>query len=124
LFVRPGVLGNQPDYVLDRWTKPGQLSTVQRFNASSAAATSAFATLLQSNAIYSDGSFIRLRNTELKYRVIKRETNANENRNMTGDIFISAQNLFTITKFTGLDPETLSLLPPVRVITGGIRLNF
>jgi hypothetical protein len=41
-------------------------------------------------------------------------------------IFIQGQNLFTITKFEGLDPETKSstVLPPLQVITAGFNLSL
>jgi hypothetical protein len=41
-------------------------------------------------------------------------------------LYIQAQNLFTITGYKGLDPETqsASVLPPLRVITFGAQVTF
>ena len=41
-------------------------------------------------------------------------------------IYFQGQNLLTISKFGGLDPENLSptVIPPMRVFTGGINLSL
>jgi hypothetical protein len=39
-------------------------------------------------------------------------------------LIIQGHNLLTITSFRGLDPETKSLLPPVKMITAGIQVTF
>jgi len=41
-------------------------------------------------------------------------------------MFIHAQNLLLFTKFKGLDPEAESptALPPLRVITGGLKIKL
>jgi hypothetical protein len=41
-------------------------------------------------------------------------------------IYVQAQNLFTITNYIGVDPETqnTSTLPPLRMITAGIDIAF
>ncbi|MBO9571414.1 MAG: hypothetical protein J7497_04295, partial [Chitinophagaceae bacterium] len=41
-------------------------------------------------------------------------------------IFLNAQNLFTVTKYEGLDPESLNIeaLPPLRIITLGVQASF
>ncbi len=40
--------------------------------------------------------------------------------------YIRGQNLFTITKYKGFDPETVNrnALPVLRLITGGIQLTL
>ena len=41
------------------------------------------------------------------------------------NVFLKANNLFTITRYKGLDPETLTLLmPPIRLVTGGFQITF
>ena len=38
-------------------------------------------------------------------------------------IYVQCQNLFVITKYLGLDPETQGLnLPPLRMITAGLQI--
>ncbi len=40
-------------------------------------------------------------------------------------IYAQGQNLFTITKYKGLDPEnSSSALPPLRMLTVGIEIVF
>ncbi|WP_207425100.1 TonB-dependent receptor [Pedobacter sp. SYSU D00535] len=50
-----------------------------------------------------DGSFLRLRNLELGYLIPERLVSRAGVRNLR--IYVSAQNLFTLTKYTGLDPD-------------------
>jgi len=41
-------------------------------------------------------------------------------------IFLATNNLFVITNYKGVDPETQNFggVPPSKTITGGISLNF
>lgn len=41
-------------------------------------------------------------------------------------IYIQGQNLFTITKYKGWDPETQSVdvIPPLRVLNAGFQMSF
>jgi hypothetical protein len=41
-------------------------------------------------------------------------------------VYMQAQNLFTITRYKGTDPETRNLftLPPLRTIAAGVELSF
>jgi len=41
-------------------------------------------------------------------------------------VYVQGQNLLTITKYLGLDPETQSFqnIPPLKIITGGIQLTL
>ncbi|SFT68220.1 iron complex outermembrane recepter protein [Algoriphagus locisalis] len=87
-----------------------------------------------------DASFIRLDNMELGYNFTTRSPNLNSLR-----VYFAAQNLFTITNYTGIDPEvritdaengngfTSSLSPGIerrstyfqtRSFTLGVALNF
>jgi hypothetical protein len=47
-------------------------------------------------------------------------------RLQTARIFFQAQNLFTISHYQGLDPESQSLttIPALRVITAGFKLTL
>ncbi len=40
--------------------------------------------------------------------------------------FLQAQNLLTITNYTGMDPETQSIrsLPPLKILTTGLQLSL
>jgi hypothetical protein len=77
-----------------------------------------------SNAIYGDASFIRLKNISLSYSVP--ESSLRRLKISGIKAYINAQNLLTITKYKGLDPETQNMfvLPPMRTIAAGIQLTF
>jgi TonB-dependent starch-binding outer membrane protein SusC len=112
LFSKPGSIDNQPAWVLDRWQKPGSTTDIQRFTSTASAPNLAYNNFRQSNAAYSDASFIRLRNMQFAYQwqAIK--------------FYVAAQNVALWTRYKGLDPETTTLLPPIRMITGGIQVNL
>ncbi len=114
--------GNVPVELLDSWKKAGDVSTYQKFSTSPFAGTIGQA--LSSTGAYTDASFIRCQNVALSYNLPKFFINRFKIDNLR--IFINAENLFTITKFKGVDPENQSLLslPPLRVITTGIQLTL
>jgi hypothetical protein len=126
----PGTLGlgglaNLPVGFTDRWQMPGQNAAYERLtNDPSSPAASAVPYYLQSNAAITDASFIKLRTASLSYNL---PTQFVKKTRLTAfKIFARGQNLFTITKYKGADPETQNIyvLPPVRVITGGIQVTF
>ena len=117
----PGVLGNQPVDVLDAWQEPGDITNTQAFTSGSNPERSlAYFYLSQSDAAYSDASYIRLKNVALSYtikKVIKGAGNAK--------VFIQGQNLVTWTPYKGQDPEqTQGFLPPLRWVQLGLSLTF
>jgi hypothetical protein len=111
--------------VLNAWQHPGDIAAVQKYSADpSSAAVSATYNLYASDAVYSDASFIRLKNISLGYNLpavwLKRIKLQNSR------IYCQAQNLFTITSYKGSDPETQNLyvLPPLTTIAFGIQLTL
>ncbi len=121
-FGRPGTMTNQPTFVLDRWRSPGDESTFQKYANSNSASNTAFSNYRSSDAAFSDASFIRLRNVEMSYQLIAKKSK--QLAIEQGILFMQAHNLFTITSYKGLDPETKSVLPPVAVLTVGVRFTF
>ncbi|WP_221409832.1 TonB-dependent receptor [Reichenbachiella sp. MSK19-1] len=89
-------LFNSGTAVLDRWTGDGSSNSIPR-------AGGAGTNLQTSSRFVEDGSFSRLRNVTLGYDLTR--------LGGVGDIFtncrvyVSAQNLLTFTKYSGLDPE-------------------
>ncbi|MBO9636428.1 MAG: hypothetical protein J7578_25225, partial [Chitinophagaceae bacterium] len=75
-----------------------------------------------------DASYLRLKNVELGYsfkNVLKRMAPGIQNLR----VYISAQNVFTITNYTGLDPESTDMVdmgtyPLSRAILFGVNINF
>lgn len=138
-------LFNAGTAVLDRWTAPGQVTDVPR-----AVNTDPNLNSRISDRFVEDGSYMRLKNLTLGYSV---PTSALD---VFGDGFIknirfyaTAQNLITITDYTGYDPEigvrpdlanaggfrgaqnqTLNSgvdfgqFPQARTIIGGIQIGF
>lgn len=81
-----------------------------------------------------DGSFLRLRNVELGYSFPQKlisKANISSAR-----LYVSAQNLFTITKYSGLDPDVVGANPNLepgvdngnypssRIISFGLSVGF
>lgn len=116
-------LGNQPTYILERWGKPGDITNVQKFTTRSAA-TSPRSKAESSNRVYSDASFIRLKNLSFAYNIPYKWQQKISISN--AKVFLNAQNMLTFTNYKGLDPETISTnsLPPLRTITFGIHCTF
>jgi len=122
---QPGLALNQPDIVLQRWQKPGDNVTIQKFSTTfGGPAAQGGRALSNSDGIYSDASFIRLKNIALSYSFPK--TFFKKLKLEAGQIYCHAQNLFVITKYKGSDPETqdIYVLPPLRTIVAGILLTF
>jgi len=123
----PGFISNQPEIVLKRWQKPGDISDVQQFIATYSSRPAYLATNTQlnvSNGIYSDASYIRLKNVSLSYNLP--DILLSKLKISSIKVYINAQNLLTITKYVGLDPETQNMyvLPPLKTIVAGIQLTF
>jgi TonB-linked SusC/RagA family outer membrane protein len=126
LFVQPGRisngLSNQPTYVLNHWQKSGDNSNTERFSNSNSQTSTAFSNLLASNFSYSDASFVRLKNLSLSYQL---PTTWKEKLHLSNcRIFTQCQNLITLTRFKGIDPENNGTLPPLKIITAGFELTF
>jgi hypothetical protein len=122
-----GVFGsNRPTAVLNRWQKPGDSAPIELYtqNFSSNVVTGYNNYAQSSDYVYKDASFIRLANLSLSYQFPSQWTRKLHLQN--GRIFFHGQNIFTITKYKGVDPESQSptALPPLRVFTGGINLTL
>lgn len=119
----PGVrFRNQPTFVLNRWRKPGDLTSTQRFTSGSNY-TLAWTDQTLSDAGVSDASFIRLKNVSISYQLpasLLRHIHLENVR-----LYLQGQNLITITKFKGLDPETGNgVLPPIKLLTLGMQVEL
>lgn len=115
----PGTMINQPVGVLDQWQNPGDDASMQQYTTGmNPDAVATYSQFLVSNGIVSDASFIRLKSLSLSYRL---PIEKNGFPNCT--LFIQGQNLLTLTKFKGGDPEQpMQFLPPMRRISFGVKL--
>jgi hypothetical protein len=89
--------------------------------------------LPQSDRWLEDGSYLRLRNVEIAYNFSKnmlKRLGFHDTR-----VFVSGQNLLTITKYEGLDPDIVGVnifergldngqYPALRIISAGVRFGF
>ena len=89
-----------------------------------------------SNRFIEDGSFLRLKNIQLTYNLPCEKWGMNFMRN--AQIYISGQNLLTLTKYSWWDPEVNSeggatsinqgidfqTYPTAKVVSFGIRVGF
>lgn len=76
-----------------------------------------------SDAIISNAAYIRLKNVALSYTFPRKMISRLKMQNAT--LFANAQNLLTITKFAGNDPETQpNNIPPMQTIVFGLRCTL
>lgn len=114
--------GNQSVAVLDRWQKKGDQAKFQKFTSSSGPIADAYYQQQNSDAAYTDASYIRLKNVSFSYKLpasFLKKLNVNETR-----FYFQAQNLFTITNYKGLDPEGQGTTPPLSIWTLGAQITF
>ena len=122
----PGTMVNQPVDVLDRWQQPGDKAPYQQYSQNFSSkvykARNPF-NQKQSDAQFGDASFIRLKNLAISWQFpepLKHKLHLENCR-----VFFQGQNLFIVTKYFGIDPESQGTgLPPLRVLTGGIQIGF
>jgi TonB-dependent starch-binding outer membrane protein SusC len=120
----PGTEGyNQPVSVLSRWQNPGDNKPIQKFNSNYSLATTYYYQT-ESDAGYSDASYIRLKNLSISWQVKNRLVTKSHLQNLR--LYVQGQNLLTFTHYAGLDPESKSLgsVPPLRVITFGLQIGL
>ncbi|WP_317043444.1 SusC/RagA family TonB-linked outer membrane protein [Flavobacterium johnsoniae] len=116
-----GTMSNKHVRLLESWSSPGDTAPYQIYTAGfKSAAVTANSQFNQSTASITDGSFIRLKNIALSYKL---PLNLNDTQ---CTIMLQGQNLLTFTRYDDGDPEftTYGYLPPLKVITAGIQLTF
>jgi len=118
----PGKLKNQPVDVLARWQKPGDISSIARFTTAAATSDNNYKTI--SDGSYTDASYIRLSNVSLSYTLPPYYLNKIGLQGLS--LFIHVNNIFVLTKYKGVDPETQNFggLPPTKTVVGGIAMSF
>lgn len=122
MFGMPGTMSNQPTAVLDHWQEPGDTHPYQVYSSGVKSAIQRANTRhAQSDAGISDASYIRLKNISLSYDVPERWTKKIKLR-----FSLQGQNMLTFTKYKGADPEfrTAGFLPPLRIYTSSLQINF
>ena len=119
----PGLATNQPEEIVDRWRRPGDESQIQKVTSSYN--FDGYQKANQSDKAYTDASYIRLKNVALSWLIPKNCITAINIQSVR--VYLQCQNLFTITKFRGLDPETKALssvIPPLKTIIFGLQVGL
>ncbi|MEC5145747.1 TonB-dependent receptor [Chitinophaga sp. 212800010-3] len=118
--------------ILDRWRKPGDVAALPRIGQN----VTGNGNLRPSDWWLEDGSYLRLRNITIGYNAPVAMLNTiTRNTLKSLRIYVAAQNLLTITKYTGYDPEVagdylfargidLGQVPQPRTFLAGIQLGF
>lgn len=108
---------------LQRWQKPGDITSVPKV---SSVLNDIFRQQLfqASTGAYTDATYARLQNVSIRYRFKKEFVQKLSIKDLT--VYLQGQNLLTVSKFGGLDPENLNagVIPPMRVFTAGINLTL
>jgi len=122
----PGYFSNAAASVVNEYLALGSqdyLVSAGTRGTAGAASYTAYSNYTASDASLVDASFIRLKNVNLSYTLPAKWLGKNSGQTLR--IYTQAQNLFTITKYKGFDPESQSIAtPPLRTITGGFQFTF
>jgi len=114
---------NEPTAILGAWQTSGQIASTQRYYGTDGNTATAYQNFRSSTGVISDASFIKIKNVALSYKLPVAWQQWAHMQN--AKIYLNGQNLYTFTKYIGLDPETPGLgLPPLRVIMLGISASF
>ena len=123
---------NLPKSILNRWTGEGTSNTQPRFTYDGGANEN----YRTSNLWLEDASFIRARNVQLGYTFPVALTSRIGLERLR--IYAQAENLFTLTRYTGCDPEVTGgnsgygteagidrgVYPQARIFSAGINITF
>lgn len=118
-----GAISNQLTTVLNRWKNPSDQTDIAKFTVSPTDGALYSSVQQYGDISVVDASYIRLRNVSLGYSFPRHLLNVFKITNAM--LSLNGQNLFTLTKYVGLDPETQGLsLPPLRTVSLGINITF
>jgi TonB-linked SusC/RagA family outer membrane protein len=115
---------NQPVGVTDHWQKAGDVKDIQMVSTDYGVVGTAFTAASNSDAAYSDASYLRLKNLRFSYSLPTQLVNRAKISSIR--IYLQGQNLLTFTNYIGADPETRTVikLPPLRVFTFGLQVGI
>ncbi len=120
---------NRPAAALKRWTGEGTSNSEPRVSLNDPNQNGRI-----SNRFVEDGSYLRLKTVQLGYNLPKAWLQRAHFGKMK--IYVTAQNMLTFTKYSGLDPEIGTVgnsleigidrgfYPQARAVLGGINLTF
>ncbi len=89
---------NRPSWILDRWTGEGSSNEIPRVTSENPNSN------WRSSDLYiKDGSYVRLKNIQLGYTISDQILRKDYIKRLR--LYVSAENLFTVTSYEGFDPE-------------------
>ena len=114
---------NQPKYVLNRWTGEGTTNEYPRFTTADPNQNWSKA----SDFFIKDASYFRLKNITLGYTLPYKWTNKIFVKKLR--VYVSAENLLTLTRYDGFDPEIADYMdrgiyPQARTFQFGASITF
>lgn len=128
-LMNQGFLNNGRE-ILERWTKPGDVTNVPRLWYG----RDNFTNLNQqaSTRFIEDGDFIRFDNLSISYNVSSELLGRLFKSTVKSfRFFVQGQNLFVITDYKGIDPDNIdergldyNTIPPARTVSFGINIGF
>jgi TonB-dependent starch-binding outer membrane protein SusC len=123
LFAAGWNNSNQTTLALTRWQKPGDETGVQKAGAG-VASLLGHNNFVNSTGAYSNATYARLQNLHIAYDLPEKWMK--RLRMVSMSVYLAGQNLLTISEYGDLDPENLGggRMPPMRMYTGGINVNF
>jgi TonB-linked SusC/RagA family outer membrane protein len=89
---------NQSIAVLDRWMQPGDITDIPR-----AVGGGNVDNVRNSSRFVEDGSYLRLKSLTLSYKAIENNPKIKAIKKLS--VYVTGQNLLTLTKYSGFDPE-------------------
>ncbi|HNX88125.1 MAG TPA: TonB-dependent receptor [Paludibacteraceae bacterium] len=119
---------NRPEWILQRWHGEGTSNSIPRMTIANANSN------WRSSDLYiKDGSYARMKSTQLGYTLPVSMTRKVSIENLR--IFVMAENLLTLTKYDGFDPEVASggyttigidrgIYPQSRTISVGANISL
>lgn len=117
---------NRSSEILNAWSPTNTSSNIPRLSKNDPNGN--FSTA--SDWYLEDASYLRLKNVTLSYDLtdLLRKWNHMKDRNSSLSVYFSGENLATITKYSGMDPECggwdALKYPVSRVLSLGVKLTY
>lgn len=99
-----------------RWEKPGDIATHPKPQMGGVDANK------NSTRYLEDASYVRLRNVTLSYQLP--QNIMNKLKISSASVYVSGDNLVTLTDWSGMDPETGQMYPLTKKYLFGVRVEF
>lgn len=118
--VPAGNMANIPTEVFNnRWQQPGQGSNYAILTSTTGSPSNGY--ILTSDLAYTDASFLRLQTVSLGYMLPQKLL-----KGKRLSFSIDAQNLWVLTKYKGIDPDTQNFgsLPQAKTIVANLSLTL